>query len=237
MPWKAWLDGHSFDLETLGGLFSEGDPLVAQDPANGYYVEYSALGGSDGQPDTSAAEALVKRMNGVGRASDQSYRPVSLKGRYTTPDGTTNVVTLAGAAEARVRAQAGMILINGVPVPQSPPKGPRYMKLAEQDPNVADILRVLGQPEPLDWYDIYKAWEILEHAVGGWRQVETRGWASKADINRLTASANHPGISGDEARHARMQGTPGSDQTMTIREADGLVRRLVANWIESHSSY
>ena len=60
------------------------------------------------------------------------------------------------------------------------------MKLAATDPDVADAPRVLGQPEPLDWYDIYKAWEIVEHAVGGWRQVERRGWASKADIDRLT---------------------------------------------------
>ncbi len=59
----------------------------------------------------------------------------------------------------------------------------------------------------------------------------------KADIDRLTASANHPGISGDEARHARMQGTPGANLTMAMSEADALVRRLVANWIESHPSY
>lgn len=89
----------------------------------------------------------------------------------------------------------------------------------------------------MDWYDIYKAWEIVEHAVGGWRQVVARGWAAKVEIDRLTASANHPGISGDKARHARMQGTPSPNRTMIMSEADGLVRRLVANWIESHPSY
>ena len=123
------------------------------------------------------------------------------------------------------------------PRPEPPPKGPHYVKLAEQDPDAADVLRVLGQPGPLDWYDIYKAWEIVEHAIGGSNQVEARGWATKADINRLTASANHPGISGDEARHARMKGSPSSSRVMTIGEADALVRRLVANWIESHPLY
>jgi hypothetical protein len=129
------------------------------------------------------------------------------------------------------------VLDNGVPVPEPPPKGPRYVKLAALDPDVADVLRVLGQPGPLDWYDIYKAWEIVEHAVGGWPQVVTRGWATKADLDRLTASANHPGISGDEARHARMPGTPGPNRTMAMNEADAMVRRLVTNWIESHPSY
>ena len=53
----------------------------------------------------------------------------------------------------------------GVPVPEPPPKGPRYVKLAEQDADVADVLRVLGQPEALGGYDICKAWEIVEHAA------------------------------------------------------------------------
>jgi len=95
----------------------------------------------------------------------------------------------------------------------------------------------LGQPSPLDWYDIYKAWEIVGNAVGGPKKVAAEGWASEAAINRLTASANHPGISGDDARHARMKGAPGQNLTITMSEADALVRHLIANWIESHPSY
>jgi hypothetical protein len=238
VPWKAWLEGHEFDLEILRGLFRAGDPLVAQDSSYGYYFESSALQDSHGQLDHSAAEPLVKRINGVARAADPGFRPVHLIGRYTAPDGTTSVVAIAGTAEARSKATAAAtVLSSGVLIPEPPPKGPRYVRLAEQDVDVADVLRVLGQPDPLDWYDIYKAWEIVEHAVGGWRQVVAQGWVTRADIDRLTASANHPGISGDEARHARMTGTPGPDRTMTMREADALVRRLVANWIESNPSY
>jgi hypothetical protein len=237
VPWKAWLEGHEFDLETLRELFRAGDPLVRQDPSDGYYLESSALQDSDGQLDRSAAEPLVKRINGVARAADQGFRPVHLRGRYTAPDGTMSVVAFAEMAEARSKVWAAAVVSGGVPVAEPPPKGPRYVKLAEQDADVADVLPVLGQPGSLDWYDIYKAWEIVEHAVGGSRQVVARGWVTKADIDRLTASANHPGISGNEARHTRMSGTPGPNRTMTMSEADALVRRLVANWIESHPSY
>jgi hypothetical protein len=238
VPWKAWLEGHEFDLETLRELFRTGDPLVAQDPSDGYYLESSALQDSNGQLDHSAAEPLVKRINGVARATDQGFRPVHLRGRYSAPDGTMSVVAFADVAEARSKVRAAAVVVSGGgPVPEPPPKGPRYVKLAGQDADVADVLRVLGQPGALDWYDIYKAWEIVEHAAGGWRQVVTQGWITKADIDRLTASANHPGISGDEARHARMSGTPGPNRTMTMSEADALVRRLAANWIESHPSY
>ena len=238
MGWKAWLDGHGFDLETLNELFREGDPLVAQNSTDGYYLEASALQDSNGQLNADAAEPLMKRINGVARAADQGFRPVRLRGRYTAPDGTMSVVILADAAEGRSKVRGvAKVLVNGAPVPEPPPKGPRYVKLAEQDPDVADVLRVLGQPGPLDWYDIYKVWEIVEQAIGGSKQVEARGWATEADINRLTASANHPGISGDEARHARMKGSPNPSRVMTMGEADALVRRLVANWIESHPSY
>jgi hypothetical protein len=151
VPWKAWLEGHEFDLETLRELFLAGDPLVAKDPSGGYYLESAALQDSNGQLDHSAAEPLVKRINGVARAADQGFRPVQLKGRYTAPDGTTSVVAIAGTAEARSKAwAAAVVLTGGVPVPQSPPPGPRYVKLAEQDADVAHVLRVLGQPGSLD---------------------------------------------------------------------------------------
>ena len=147
MPWKAWLEGHEFDLETLRELFRAGDPLVAQDPSDGYYLESSALQDSNGQLDHSAAEPLVKRINGVARAADQGFRPVHLRGRYTAPDGTMSVVAIAGTAEARSKAWAAAVVVSGgVPVPEPPPKGPRYVELAEQDADVADVLRVLGQP-------------------------------------------------------------------------------------------
>jgi hypothetical protein len=236
VPWKAWLEGHEFDLGTLRELFRAGGPLVAQDQSEGYYIESAVLQDTNGQLDYSAAETLLKRINGAARAADQGFRPVNLRDRYTAPDGTMSVLARAGLAEARSRVSATAV-VSGAAVPTPRPKGPRYVALAEQNADVADVLRVLGQPGSLDWYDIYKAWEIVEHAVGGSRQVVARGWTTKADIDRLTASANHPGISGDEARHARMPGNPGPNRAMTMSEADGLVRRVVANWIESHPSY
>jgi hypothetical protein len=237
VSWKVWLEGHAFDLETLSELFSDGDPLVTKDPSGRYYVESSVLLDSNGQFDPDAAGALVRRMNGVARSTHRGFLPVR-QGQYTAPDGRAHVF---GKGSIFMRSLGNKafepVESAGPAAPESSSKGLRYLRLAEQDADVADVLRVLGQPEPLDWYDIYKVWEIVEHAVGGWRQVEAKGWATKPDIDRLTASANHPGISGDEARHARMSGAPGPSRTMTVSEADALVRRLVANWIQSNPSY
>lgn len=241
MTWKGWLEGHQFDLETLCDLFGAGDPLVAQTVSGDYYVESAALQDLEGKIDATAAQALIRRINGAARAVNSGFQPVSLSGRYNGPDGSATVVGSAALFVGRIRLQATAVVTdsngNVVSNSSSVPTGPRYLKVANQDPDVADALRALGQPDPLDWYDIYKVWEIVEHAVGGSGQVQKMGWATKADINRLTASANHPGISGDEARHARYKGSPGANLSMTMREAESLVRRLVAKWIESHPSY
>lgn len=79
--WKAWIEGHPFDLETLQELFSAGDPLVAQDASDGYYFESVTLENSGGQIDSIGAQALVKRINGIGCAADSGFQPVSLTGR------------------------------------------------------------------------------------------------------------------------------------------------------------
>lgn len=78
MAWKAWLVGHAFNLETLSELSRSGDPLAAQDPSDGYYVESSTFQALNDQRDLDATEALRKCINGVGLAADQGFRPVRL---------------------------------------------------------------------------------------------------------------------------------------------------------------
>jgi hypothetical protein len=144
--------GDYFDLQTLSELFSVGDPRVARDQLNGYYVESSDIVVSGVQPDVSPAEALVRRVNGAARVLASDFQPVQLGGRYTSPDGATSVVLAGDTARVRDRAVVGVVMIDGVAAPTPPPKGPRYLKLAQQDPDVADALRVVGQPSRLDWY-------------------------------------------------------------------------------------
>jgi len=156
VPWKAWHEGHVSDLESLGGLFRVGDPLVAKDASDTYYLESPVLQDSNDKLDQNATEVLVRRINGVARVAEQGFRPVHLSGRYTAPDGTMNVLAIAGTAESRSRAWGSWAAVRGigVPAPMPPPKGSRYVRLAEQEADVADVLRVLGQPDPLDWYEI-----------------------------------------------------------------------------------
>ncbi|HZC73508.1 MAG TPA: hypothetical protein VE442_22625, partial [Jatrophihabitans sp.] len=152
--------------------------------------------------------------------------------------GTTVVL---GVATLRIRAGFGVVRISvdGKEIPPPPPKGPLYDSLADRDANVADALRALAQPdEQLDWYDLYKVFEIVREAVGGQKDLIATKWFTSADVDRFTASANHPGLSGDEARHARQGGRPPDlRKAMSLAEANGFIQRLVVSWIESHPDY
>ena len=122
VTWKARIEGEGFDLDTLGELFPTGDPLVAQDLSGGYYLESVALQDSNGQIDQDAARALIKRINGIGRAINSGYQPVMLTGRYTEPDGSVTIALTTAALTVRPTFKAvGIVTRNGVPVPPPPP--------------------------------------------------------------------------------------------------------------------
>jgi hypothetical protein len=234
--WRAWPEGRTFDLEVLSELFSGGDPLVAKDASGQYYLESSKIQGTDGRPDDDAVVALVTLMNGIARSAKQAFRPVN-RGKYTAPDGTEHIVAKGSVSMASFGIKASDSAPSRGSTPTEPAPGLRYMSVADQDPNVARVLRILGKKDPLDWYDMYKILEIVEKSVGGEPQVRARGLASQADLDRLNITADRPSISGEAARHAfdRKGSIPSRDQGISLDQGIEVVRRMVSRWIESQS--
>jgi hypothetical protein len=226
------LDGDDFDFQTLVEIFgTNGDPAVHRpEPGRCYFVDVTTIGAPPDPPNQEAARVIVQRINGVVRTLDVGFRPVTLSGRYSSTEGATAVVLAGASAEIRSRVTAQMV-VNGEPAPSPLPKGPKYLALAASLNDVADALRVLGQPgNQLDWNDLFKVFEIVQHAAGGTDAIEAA--SSKTEIAKFTASANHPGLSGNAARHARQKGSP-RRTGMSLAEAHHLVTRLVVAWIES----
>jgi hypothetical protein len=54
----------------------------------------------------------------------------------------------------------------------------------------------------------------------------------KSELDRFTATANHPSLLGNNARHARMPGSP-NITPMALDEARELVWALMAEWLSS----
>lgn len=137
------------------------------------------------------------------------------------------------------RARFGMITVtatapDGTPVPprHSPSPWPGRFALATSNPDVAEVLEIYGRPEPPGWSDLYKIHEIIRDSIKP-QKIPDLGWGEKATDSAFTASANLPGVSGSDARHARMAGTP--KHTMTIDQARRYISNLTARWLDSLS--
>jgi hypothetical protein len=129
------VEGHPDDLETLRELHRDGVLLVAQAAGQGYYIESPELSDPTTSAGQEAATRLIKRINGVGRATSPGFEPVRLTGRYTGPDGGAVVVVAAATVTARASLKATAVVLdsNGVPLPpaaEGPPlragRNPRF---------------------------------------------------------------------------------------------------------------
>ncbi|MET3807903.1 uncharacterized protein YerC [Nakamurella sp. UYEF19] len=103
----------------------------------------------------------------------------------------------------------------------------RYRQLTTH-PELVEVYRVLGSVAKPKWAEFYKVYELLRQAAGGSdRDLSQRTGVSQAQIGRFTASANHQEISGDDARHATMRGTPGANTGLTVEEGSAVIDQLI----------
>jgi hypothetical protein len=159
---------------------------------------------------------------------------VKLAGTYT--DGESrNVVVGAATAEGRVRVVAAGRVTgpDGHPKPDPPSPWPARLALAETNPEVGKVVKLLGGGEKLDWYALFKVYELVDNAVGGEQQMRQNGWATSTQQSAFRASANLEKVSGDAARHAVDKGAGAPKETMTIEQGHSFISELVRKWLET----
>lgn len=247
MTVKAWLQGHTFDLEVLAELFPAGDVRVAKEGDEYYLTAIEMSASPTGREFYEVAPEALRRVNGLARAMHPNdYRPVELADRYEGGDGRHHVVQADGAEtreqalpvtvvrpnaiDVRSRVGAASIVVGaGEPVPQPLP-GPRYLALVAQHPDAAEALAIMGVTEP-NWVDLYKVFEIIRRNIQP-ATIESNDWATKRQQGVFTGSANHPGVSGVDARHARLREAPPA-HTMSLQEGRQFIGDLVVLWIDT----
>jgi hypothetical protein len=233
MGWKAHLEGHNFDLESLAEHFASGDPRVFKKDDGSYLLESAGFDHCvDAVAVKAVAEGLLATMNGAAKAANPSYQPVAVGSHFRNDTGL-HAVVLAGTAVARSRVYPAAVT-GGVPGTPSAPTAKDWHALSATDADVRDALRILGMSD-LDWIDLYKVYEVIKHDVGGEVGITRAGWANASEISAFGASANRPDVSGDQARHARLPGSP-PKRTMSLPEARQLVQRLVKGWLDSKTT-
>lgn len=105
------------------------------------------------------------------------------------------------------------------------------MDSASTNTSAGVVLRLLGQRE-LDWVNLYRILDYVAHESKGKKGIVKAQLATDDEIDRFGAAANRIEVSGDDARHGPMRGTPPT-RAMTLAEGRAFIRRLVKDWLAS----
>jgi hypothetical protein len=238
MAVRARLDGHAYDLEALARHFDHSDVRVASDD-RGYYLTSPALDAvvDDGGKLMDTARAVVREVNGVARALGSGFRPVRATGRFDDQSadgrGIRHQVVVPDSIEVRSMVGTLSVTIDGVAVQPPPSPAPDYLELAQTNPDVRDALSLLGKPvEGLDWFDLWKVWEVIRDNVGGFKAVVAKNWVPADDLAAFIPSSNHQDASGEAARHAR-DNRPAPTKVLSIHQGRELMRQLAVAWLDT----
>lgn len=232
MKIRASLEGDEGSFEVLAELFKRGTTTRIEHEGDTWYLASSEFGDSVDDPTDlyGIALARLRRMNGVARAFHYGFAPVKLTGSFADEDGRVSVVVNVPAIEIKT-------YIHG---PDESGSAYKYVELIRGDDDLDDAVRLLGTANPdLDWGDLYKIHEVVQHNVIGRAILKRQPW--KKQSSAFTGSANNPLVSGEDARHARPPGGGGVPKdTMDLREArkfiSDLVKELLNGWVAQSSS-
>lgn len=220
---QAWLTGHVFDLQDLADLLPSGDVRVIRS-GDEFYLTATELDNPPlGAVIPDVAGKVLARINGLARARIPDFGPVRLSGRYSG-DGTAFGYLFSSEPAVRMEGR-GRLRVGGVAA------GTSYLELAARNRDVAEALEIMGRPERPNFAQLYRVYEIIEHA-GALRAAMQSAAVPETSRTLFTRTANHPAASGADARHARSRQAPPRNP-MTIEEARTMISQLLAAWMGS----
>jgi hypothetical protein len=241
VSWCAILNGDAATLKTLASIFTgrEHAQVITQEvpleEEPRYVLHSTTFDGLRDHEIRPAASELLNKLNGAAMVSE-GLQPVSLDGPVALlSDGT---LERSRKVERTFHVPVESLATVSTAAPsQSPvePEARRWLRLALTDGEVANALRYLARAD--NWSDLYKAFEVLEYSLGtrklrrgksqrskkgGRKQITTRKWATKAEVDDLAGNIN-------QHRH---HGQPYVGGALSFDDARKLLRRIMRAWLE-----
>lgn len=139
------------------------------------------------------------------------------------PRSTTYVHALSMSAV--IGLPTPTIVIGGQP---PPPPLAIPVEVGLRDSRAARALEFFAR-EP-NWYDLYKVLDVIEEDVGGEKALANKGWVSRSELKRFTATANNLATLGPDARHAIDAWKPPASP-MTLDDAVSTIGRILSAWL------
>jgi hypothetical protein len=229
--WAVYIQGDSIDLDDLRrSLIPPFDPWVEdvsqEDAEAGLVLRSSTWDALTVACEVNAqAGRMIDILNGAKPLQDRDSKPFIMGGLIRFDEtGKRHYMLIAGAGHFKLegcRLRAFGVVGDGPPAPPQESELQRWIKSAETDEHRAELFVHLGRLD--NWFDIYKAAELLKKIVGGKHALEriltaTDEWNVMEKV-WLTANYNRhaPGLSNrlpdppaelDEARQHLLRVTP-----------------------------
>jgi hypothetical protein len=234
MTWVVELGGDASDLSALAKSLTDGDVVVSYD-GNKYSLTSGLLETiDDAKAVHEKAKDIVSMLNGACRLAMDAADTISVDGLRRHGDNgsvevyafTSDTLILGGSFSGTVTHPDGT---REDFHPADPVK--QWAAIALTNDAVANVLRILSGG-PLDWVNLYRMLEIVEHDVGGLTTIYSKGWATKASVKLFMRTAGHPGAVGLEARHGASNTLP-PPKPMPISEAKALLKSIIHAWLRA----
>lgn len=235
MTWTVRLRG---DREILRLLVVHyvGEELCLTEGSDGVYLGAACFGGLAAKEEVArAAKPLIEVLNGLmwlamGYHCDLSYDLIVREddlGQKMVYMSFSDTVTCTDFLVISTRdGEPDSEEVLWTPISTLNSTLPKVLN----DPRASAALRFLKGGKT-GWVELYKVFELIREDLAPLK-LEDSGWITKRQLSAFTASANHPKVSGEDARHAVQSGQVPKN-TMDLGTAQNLMSMLLRQWLDS----
>lgn len=226
MRWRWQLQGDRADLEQLVTMFDD-YPVRVVLADETFWLESSEIPAETEADDARvAAIGALHTLNGIAALKLPGSGRVSIgRQERVEPSGRADIWIIPEPAPLTLRLGIPTILIDGKPLPSS---FPRIVEAARDDRDVEHVLRMYGS-RALDMRDLYVIVEAIEANIRP-ATLQTRGWLSRNQRQRIRRTADSRQVLGPAARHGTEDKQPPANP-ISLPDARRVVGSIVERWL------
>jgi len=235
--WEISLIGDDWDIENLVELLARRhlDFEISKSNRSAWVLRGGRLERLDSVEDVRAEAAiLLSWLNGFLQIFDRPTKRVAIDSVDEILIDGTRRSSLSASSSVRARGRASCtVLRDGVPlVDNTSSLLEKAVGQAISNPDVGRVLEILNF-EGVTWVNLYRAYEVMEQALGDRNGVRKIIGAGK-NVDRFARTAHSTHSVGLHARHGVQKEQPPSDP-MTLEEARGFILDLFRAFVDSSS--
>ena len=177
-------------------------------------------------------EPFLKKIQGFIFIQEGFSIPLSFDLIEKKEENGTSSCYMQSSEVINMRARVSMqVLVNGQPVEDiNDQKLMKYGHIMKKNEAVEKVLTLMSEPT---YMNMYKVIELLTESYGGEASLVNTGIISKGKLKQLKQNLNHPGLSGEKARHIKSHGNVSKDMYLPEEQLRNEMSQFIKRWMDS----